>query len=102
MTDETRTDATVDRRGFLKTAGAGLTAATAMLTSREQAMAQAASEKARLDRLASCTWPIRQIFKTRAGGGRGPGQRRRWSRAGGRRWTPGRAPERASPPAGTR
>ena len=77
-----RTDATVDRRGFLKTAGAGLTAATAMLTSpehamaamltsREQAIAQTASEKARLDRLASCTWPIRQIFKSRAGAGRG-------------------------------
>ena len=73
MTDENRTDGTVDRRGFLKTAGAGLTAATAMLTSREQAMAQAASEKDKLDRLASCTWPIRQIFKTRAGGGRGRG-----------------------------
>jgi len=73
MSDETRADATVDRRGFLKTAGAGLTAATAMLTSREQAMAQVAGEKARLDRLASCTWPIRQIFKTRAGGGRGRG-----------------------------
>ncbi len=73
MTDETRTDGTVDRRGFLKTAGAGLTAATALLTSREQPMAQAAGEKDKLDRLASCTWPIRQIFKTRAGGGRGRG-----------------------------
>ena len=71
MTDETRADATVDRRGFLKTAGAGLTAATAMLTAPEPATAQAASEKDKLDRLASCTWPIRQIFKTRAGGGRG-------------------------------
>jgi sugar phosphate isomerase/epimerase len=74
MTDETRTDATVDRRGFLKTAGAGLTAATAMLTAPERAMAQIATDKARLDRLASCTWPIRQIFKSRAGGaGRGRG-----------------------------
>ena len=73
MTDEARADATVDRRGFLKTAGAGLTAATVMLTSREQAMAQSAVEQARLDRLASCTWPIRQIFKTRANAGRGRG-----------------------------
>jgi len=73
MTDETRTDGALDRRGFLKTAGAGLTAATSILTSREQAMAQTASEKDKLDRLASCTWPIRQIFKTRAGGGRGRG-----------------------------
>ena len=86
MTDETRADANVDRRRFLKTAGAGLTAATAMLTSpehamartarftsREQAMAQSAVEQARFDRLASCTWPIRQIFKTRATAGRGRG-----------------------------
>jgi sugar phosphate isomerase/epimerase len=73
MIDETRPQATIDRRGFLKTAGAGLTAATAMLTPREQAIAQAASEKARLDRITSCTWPIRQIFKTRAGAGRGWG-----------------------------
>jgi sugar phosphate isomerase/epimerase len=73
MTDETPGRSTVDRRGFLKTAGAGLTAATAMLSSRERAIAQASSEKARLDRLASCTWPIRQIFKTRPGAGRGRG-----------------------------
>ena len=36
-------------------------------------MAQSAVEQARLDRLASCTWPIRQIFKTRANAGRGRG-----------------------------
>jgi sugar phosphate isomerase/epimerase len=73
MIDDTLADGAVDRRGFLKVAGAGLTAATAMLSPRERAFAQASAEKAKPDRLASCTWPIRQIFKTRAGAGRGGG-----------------------------
>jgi sugar phosphate isomerase/epimerase len=65
-------DAGLDRRGFFKTAGAGLTAAASvMLTPREQAMAQAQAEKDRLSRIASCSYPIRSIFKSRAGGGRG-------------------------------
>jgi sugar phosphate isomerase/epimerase len=62
-----------DRRDFFKTAGAGLTAATVMLTPREQALAQAQAQKTRLERIAGCTWPIRSLFKTRAGGGRGRG-----------------------------
>ncbi len=64
---------TVDRRGFFKAAGAGLTAAGLVLTPRDEVGAQAAqwSEKDKLARLASCTWPIRSIFKTRQGGGRG-------------------------------
>jgi sugar phosphate isomerase/epimerase len=71
----------VDRRGFLKTAGAGLAAtvvssrpqAAAGLTlmPRDDAAAQAAAEKAPFDRIASCSYPIRYIFKSRAGGGRG-------------------------------
>jgi sugar phosphate isomerase/epimerase len=73
MIDDTRADGPVDRRGFLKVAAAGLTAATAMLSPGERAFAQASAEKAKLDRLASCTWPIRQIFKTRPGAGRGRG-----------------------------
>src|SRR5436190_24211523 len=63
----------VERRGFFKGAGAGVMAAGLMLTPREAAAAQAQAEKARLDRIASCSWPIRYIFKTRtsAAGGRG-------------------------------
>ena len=61
------------RRDFLKTAGAGLTAAGVMLTPREQALAQAEAEKNRLNRIAACSYPIRYIFKNRAGGGRGAG-----------------------------
>jgi sugar phosphate isomerase/epimerase len=63
----------MDRRDFLKTAGAGVTAATVMLTPRERALAQSASEKARLDRIAGCSWPIRSLFKTRGAQGRGGG-----------------------------
>jgi sugar phosphate isomerase/epimerase len=73
------------RRDFFKMAGAGLTAAGVLLTPREQALAQVAAERARLDRIASCTWPIRSLFRTRqqaagrggaagTGGGRGQGQ----------------------------
>jgi sugar phosphate isomerase/epimerase len=61
----------MDRRDFLKTAGGSVTAGGLMLTPRERAMAQAQAEKARLDRIASCSYPIRYIFKTRQGSGRG-------------------------------
>ena len=46
----------LDRRDFLKSAGAGLTAAGVMLTPREQALAQAQAEKNRLDRIAGCSY----------------------------------------------
>ena len=76
MSDE-RT-AGVDRRSFFKTAGAGLAAAGLALTPGEQALAQTWSEKDKLDRIASCSWPIRFIFKSRprpagATGGGGAG-----------------------------
>jgi sugar phosphate isomerase/epimerase len=63
----------VDRREFFKTAGAGLTAATLVMTPREAARAQAQAEKNRLDRIAACSYPIRYIFKSRQGAGRGAG-----------------------------
>ena len=75
------------RRDFFKAAGAGLATAGVLMTPREQALAQSMAEKARLDRLAGCTWPIRSLFKTRqqAGRGRRPGRRRRrWWRTRGR------------------
>jgi sugar phosphate isomerase/epimerase len=58
-----------NRRDFLKTATAGLTAVGVMLTPRERALAQFQDEKNRLDRIASCSWPIRYIFKSRPRGG---------------------------------
>src|SRR5262245_2793451 len=73
MIEQERTDGTLDRRSFMKVAGAGLTAATAMTTAREQVNAQALSEKNKLDRIASCSWPILFLFKTRPRGGGGRG-----------------------------
>jgi sugar phosphate isomerase/epimerase len=62
---------TVDRREFFKTAGTGIAAAGFVLGSQEQAAARGWTEKDKLARIASCSWPIRFIFKSRPGGGRG-------------------------------
>ena len=61
----------IGRRHFLRSAGAGLAAAGTVLTARERAIAQSLAEKARLDRLAACSYPLRSLFKTRQGAGRG-------------------------------
>jgi len=74
MNDNRNDPSMVGRRDFFKVAGAGLTAAGALLTPRERAIAQSLEQKTRLERIAGCTWPIRQLFKTRppsGGGGRG-------------------------------
>ncbi len=90
--------ARMDRRDFLKTAGAGLTAATVAMTPIERMHAQALEEKARLDRIAGCSWPIRSLFKTRAPAGRGGGAGRGAAGAGGDAATAGRGGG-AAPPA---
>jgi len=55
----------VDRRGFLKTAGtAGIVLAP------EQAASRPLADHEKLDRIASNTWPIRYIFRSRTGSGR--------------------------------
>ena len=63
-----------DRRSFLKTAGAGLAVGLA-LTSDKGVAAQALSEKNKLDRIATNSYALRQLFKTRSrsGSGRGGG-----------------------------
>ena len=61
----------VDRREFFKTAGAGIAAAGFVLGPQDQAAARGWTEKDKLARIASCSWPIRFIFKSRPGGGRG-------------------------------
>jgi sugar phosphate isomerase/epimerase len=70
-----RTPAGLDRRGFLRTAGAGVSAAGLLLTHSGTAAAEAPqwTEKDKLARIASCSYPIRSIFKTRPGGGRAGG-----------------------------
>src|SRR5262245_15085746 len=64
-------DEQLDRRGFLKgTAGLGATGLA--LATVEQAAAQAGkgplTEKEKLAKLASNTWPLRLLFKSRATG----------------------------------
>ena len=56
---------TVNRRDFFRTAGAGLGAAGAVLAAAEHPAAREWTEKDKLARIASCSWPIRHIFKTR-------------------------------------
>src|SRR5512133_1143900 len=56
-----------DRRGFLKSAGAGIAATGLALQTRAQAAPL--TEKQKLERIASNTWPIRNIFKSRTGFG---------------------------------
>jgi sugar phosphate isomerase/epimerase len=55
----------VDRRGFLKTAGAGVGAAGLAVGTAGSAQAAPLTEKEKLARIASNTWPIRNIFKSR-------------------------------------
>lgn len=57
-----------NRRGFLKATGGGLGAAGLTLGTAEEAAARPLTEKEKLARLASNSWPIRYIFKTRATG----------------------------------
>jgi sugar phosphate isomerase/epimerase len=101
--------ARMDRRDFFKTAGAGITAATIMMTPRERALAQSLAEKARLDRIAGCSWPIRSLFKTRlpagrpggaGGGARGGARGGGAGAAGGAARTGGAGQGAAAPPAG--
>jgi len=56
----------MDRRDFFKTTGAGLSTAAVMMSPREAALAQEAAHKAALDRIASNSYPIRVLFKSRA------------------------------------
>jgi sugar phosphate isomerase/epimerase len=56
---------TVNRRDFFKAAGASAAVATILATPREAAAVQAAAQKAALDRIASNSYPIRPLFKSR-------------------------------------
>lgn len=62
-----------DRREFFKSASAGL-AAAGLALSAAPAVARPLTEKDKLARIASNTWPMRSLFKTRASS-RGPNPR---------------------------
>jgi sugar phosphate isomerase/epimerase len=70
----------VHRREFLKSAGAGIAAAGVVLNPGDVTSAggqgRALTERERLLRIASCSYPVRSLFKRRAGAGRGGGGRR--------------------------
>jgi sugar phosphate isomerase/epimerase len=87
----------LDRRAFLRTAGGGLGTAALLMTPREAALAQALSEKGKLDRIASNSYPVRSLFKRRPGGRGGGGRGRGAGAAGG---SGGGAPQAAAQPAG--
>ena len=81
MNDEHDVRAPLDRRQFFKTAGAGLTAA-AVMTPRETILAQEAAKKSALDRIASNSYPIRPLFKSRMSAAAGaPATRREAARS---------------------
>ncbi len=63
-----------DRRDFFKSAGLGLAAAGAMLGTAPAAAARTMTEKDKLARIASNTWPLRHLFKSRTTEGRGPNE----------------------------
>ena len=71
MNENNPNPASSDRRGFLKTAGAGLTAAGAILSAGKPAAAVPLTERDKLARIASNTWPVRSLFKSRGAGRRG-------------------------------
>jgi sugar phosphate isomerase/epimerase len=98
----------LDRRSFFKTAGAGVVAAGAAIASTDAAgqsvngaLAQMWTEKDRLARIASNSYPIRSIFKSRpfTGRGGGGGAGRGGGAAAGRGGAPAGAPDTAPPAA---
>jgi sugar phosphate isomerase/epimerase len=91
--DDQNFDKAIDRRNFFRVATAGLSVAGAVLTPVDEALAQFKTDQDRLVRIASCTWPIRSIFKQRPAAGRGGGA--------GRGAAPGAAPGGATPAAGS-
>ena len=74
MSHENRDAGTLNRRDFFKTAGAGVAAATVLMTPREAALAREPAEKAALDRIAGNSYPIRPLFKQRPNPGAGTGR----------------------------
>lgn len=67
----------LDRRSFIKTAASGAGAAGLLLAIGEHAAAEQTAprrltEKEKLAQIASCTWPLRQLFKGRSGGPTNP------------------------------
>ena len=102
MSSDSTSGSGVDRRRFLKSAGAGIAAAGVVLNPGAVATAagqgRALTEREKLLRVASCSYPLRSLFKRRAGGGRGAGGER--GRGAGGPPVPGGASTQVPAPAG--
>jgi sugar phosphate isomerase/epimerase len=72
MDQKLGSDLKLDRRDFFKATGAGLGATGLALLPAQQAAAGPLTEKEKLARIASNTWPLRYIFKSRMGFGTNP------------------------------
>jgi sugar phosphate isomerase/epimerase len=68
MDETNRKPTNPSRRGFIRSTGAGLAAAAAMSTAAVKTAALPLSEKEKLARIASNTYPVRSLFKTRSTG----------------------------------
>src|SRR5215207_2699592 len=93
----------LNRRDFFRAAGAGIAAATVLMAPRDAAAAQAAAEKNALERIASNSYPIRPLFKTRPNPGGGAGRAGRGAAVpGDSTGSPAAAAAGAQPPAAGR
>lgn len=61
-----------DRRQFINATGAGFAIAGLAATTASDASARTLTEKDKLARIASNTWPVRSLFKRRPGGRSNP------------------------------
>ena len=67
MAEDSRNPQESGRRNFIKTAGVGLAAGGALLSGTAPVAARALTEKEKIARIASNTWPARHLFKRREG-----------------------------------
>src|ERR1039458_7616810 len=72
MDQEQRSGSPLGRRNFLKATGAGIGATGLALAPAPPAAASPLTDKQKLDRIASNTWPLRFIFKSRMSFGANP------------------------------
>jgi sugar phosphate isomerase/epimerase len=72
MQQKSGSDFELGRRDFFKTAGAGLGVAGLAAVAEQPAAAAPMTEKEKLNRIASNTWPLRFLFKSRMGFGNNP------------------------------
>jgi len=71
MKQQRRNPSNPHRRGFFRAAGAALAASGVTVSSEHHSAARSLTEAEKLARIASNTWPVRSLFKSRGTGRRG-------------------------------